>query len=116
MVDYDGNIEDKSDCVRIMMNEALNNLEMEESIVISNIESAIINNNFKYEVDYKNYEIGNICSKLKIDESMSRFKMCVGSRSTMRKEYFEEESVVIAPIEVTTKYSDADGDSLTNVD
>ena len=46
VVDYDWNIECNKDRIRIVIYEINNNLEMEVSSAMSNIEIIIINNNF----------------------------------------------------------------------
>ena len=63
MVDYDGKIEDKRDRTTLMIDEIPCNLEMDKSIVISNIESATINNSFNYKIVCENKQIVDLGSK-----------------------------------------------------
>ena len=47
-MDYDRRIGEKRDCVKLIMDEIPDNLEIEASVVTSNIESIMINNDINY--------------------------------------------------------------------
>ena len=99
-----------------MKDKTKNNIKLEASIVRSSIESAIINNNFHYRIECKNKYIGDLGSKLHIDGYTSRFKIPVGSCSTMSNELLEDTSVIMAPVKATNKYPGTERGSLTNLD
>ena len=75
----------------------------------------MINNNFNYEIDCENQEVGDLDSNFQIDGSVSRFKMPTDSLNATNKQCLEDASVGKGPIKVAANYSYADGDILTNL-
>ena len=107
MLDYEGNMVDKKERTRILMSEVEDNLEMEISAVVSELESSIID---KYCNDRSpNMEDGSVSDlgfKLWMDGTISQQKMSLGATDVLRMEYLDNTLIRRDLTEVSTNNSD----------
>ena len=108
MLDYEGNMVEKKDRLRILVSDLEDNELMEVSAVVSEAEVSLVNK-LCHESDSEYRSIhGDLGDLLHRDGCISRYKMSIGSTYPSSKEYLDDASIGTAVTEAMTDYSDTD--------